>query len=151
MIVEKMHSHELLKPLIIHDAFNLNSSRRWPKAKCDIIGLSENWDIKWKIPELEKEFLELFQKHYDDDITSYNYWINKYPPGGFQEAHVHEDCISSFIYFVDLPPHSGDLIFNGYIHNAIEGTIFFFDPKEPHHVTENKSTKYRISVAGNIK
>ena len=148
MIVDKLDSHELLKPIIMHNAYTMKSSRRWRQAVCDIIGARENDD--WEIESFKEEIIKLFKTHFDDDASEMNYWINKYPPGGFQEPHIHGEYITSFIYFVDLPKNSGDLIFGEYKHKAIEGTVCFFDSNITHHVTENKSNKDRITVAGNI-
>jgi len=147
LIWDKLPVHRAIKQKVIDAAYEMNSHNRYPLSVCDIIDKEVN--NGWQLMYLNTEILKVFEKHFDDKVEKIHHWINKYPPGGFQEPHTHGDCIT-FVYFVDIPENSGDLVFNKYIHDSVEGTICFFDGNLEHHVTENKSSRDRITIAGNI-
>jgi len=151
LISDKLPIHESIKQKIIDAAYSLKSYNRYPASICDII--DDEVNIGWQFPDLNTEVYRLFTKHFDYGIIGLHHWINKYPPGGFQEPHIHKrgnDKVIAFVYFVDIPDNSGNLIINNHICDMTEGTVCFFDGNLEHEVTENKSSQDRITIAGNI-
>ena len=84
------------------------------------------------------------------------YWFNLMNPGQVTTLHRHDDwdeLISGVIY-LQVPENSGDLVL---YHDDQEivlpprlGNYIYFDPKTPHKVTKNQTSKHRLSIGMNI-
>ena len=101
-------------------------------------------------------------------------WVNVSSPGNYQEFHNHSGHHFSAVYYVKVPPNSGNILFRSYDHagdmfslpfNATEEKdpafkTYFITPKDSdliifrsnleHMVQKNKSTEDRISIAMNF-
>jgi hypothetical protein len=103
-------------------------------------------------------------------------WITINAPNSYLLTHVHSDCLLSGVMWVDIPENSGNLVFtntnswhspeifdsvddsirNNYNHCSkyffppIEGKMIIFPAYLPHYVTENNSSKNRISITFNL-
>lgn len=84
------------------------------------------------------------------------FWLNLTGPGQRTSTHTHDehDELLSCVYYVAIPPDSGDLIlYDGPSTIHIEpcaGTFLFFPPHLPHAVETNRSTLPRLSIGINI-
>lgn len=83
-------------------------------------------------------------------------WFNRMGPGQVTLPHRHDDDdeLLSAVYYVRVPPGSGELILHeAPIHARVEpreGMFVFFPPTVLHEVTENRSTGERLSIGINI-
>lgn len=84
------------------------------------------------------------------------FWFNLMESGHVTQPHSHDDddeCLSG-VYYVDIPPNSGDLLLT--VDSEIiqftpeAGKFVFFPPNITHEVTENKSNIPRLSVGMNF-
>jgi hypothetical protein len=151
LISDNLPTHESIKQKVMDAAYSLKSYNRYPASICDII--DDEVNEGWQLHDLNIEVCRLFKKHFTEEIEGIYHWINKYPPGGFQEPHIHKrgsDRVIAFVYFVDIPENSGDLIIHSTSCYFSEGSVCFFDGNTEHYVTENKSSQDRITIAGNI-
>ncbi|MFB1489700.1 MULTISPECIES: hypothetical protein [unclassified Thiocapsa] len=84
------------------------------------------------------------------------FWLNLTGPGQSTSEHTHDehDELLSGVYYVAVPPDSGDLIlYDGPSRIHIEpyaGTFLFFPPNLPHAVETNRSASPRLSIGINI-
>ena len=84
------------------------------------------------------------------------FWLNLTGPGQGTSEHTHDesDELLSGVYYVDIPPDSGDLIlYDGPSTIRIEphpGSFIFFPPDLPHAVEINRSALPRLSIGINI-
>ncbi|EGV16368.1 2OG-Fe(II) oxygenase family protein [Thiocapsa marina] len=84
------------------------------------------------------------------------FWLNLTGPGQGTSKHTHDehDELLSGVYYVDIPPDSGDLIlYDGPSTIRIEpqpGSFIFFPPHLPHAVEINRSALPRLSIGINI-
>ncbi|SDW77148.1 hypothetical protein [Thiocapsa roseopersicina] len=84
------------------------------------------------------------------------FWLNLTGPGQSTSEHTHDehDEMLSGVYYVAIPPDSGDLIlYDGPSTIHIEpcaGTFIFFPPHLPHAVETNRSALPRLSIGINI-
>jgi len=140
--------HESLSDMVLIAADTFKSHNRYKAAVCEQI--DKESQIDFKMPFVEKSIQDLFETHYSIKAQRIQYWINKYPPGGFQEPHTHGKGIMSFVYFVKVPENSGQLVFDKPVINQTEGSVVFFNGIDTHYVTKNLSNEERITVAGNI-
>lgn len=84
------------------------------------------------------------------------FWVNEMRPGDITTLHTHndDDELVSGVYYLDVPPDSGDIVF----HSGNErtsftpkaGDLFLFPPDLPHEVERNNSGRARISLAFNV-
>lgn len=89
------------------------------------------------------------------DLKS-GFWFNEMGPGHRTSLHSHEeyDELLSAVYYIEVPPDSGDLLLHG--DDAVirieprPGLMVLFDPGLPHEVTINQSDSTRLSVAMNF-
>lgn len=87
---------------------------------------------------------------------SVGFWFNLMQPGQATLVHTHDDDdeLLSGVYYVRVPPASGDLL----LHlpdgeRAIEpreGRFVFFSPRLPHAVGRNASDRPRLSIGMNF-
>lgn len=86
----------------------------------------------------------------------YGFWLNVMQPGDVTTAHTHDDSdeLLSGVYYVKVPPNSGDLIITTggeKIHiKPREGEFVFFKPDVLHEVSRNESQESRLSIAFNF-
>lgn len=84
------------------------------------------------------------------------WWLNIMQPGDITYPHTHDegDELLSGVYYIDVPPHSGELLLtHGAQRLEIEpraGRFVFFAPDILHEVTRNESDRPRISVGFNV-
>jgi hypothetical protein len=84
------------------------------------------------------------------------FWLNLTGPGQGTSEHTHDehDELLSGVYYVAVPPDSGDLIlYDGPSTIHIEpcaGTFLFFPPHIPHAVETNRSASPRLSIGINL-
>ncbi len=83
------------------------------------------------------------------------YWFNFMPPDAITSRHNHDDGFEllSAVYYVQVPPGSGELI----LHTAkvqrispTAGLLLFFSSELDHEVSQNRSGQPRLSIAFNI-
>ncbi len=86
----------------------------------------------------------------------YGYWFNLMYPGHVTSWHTHDedDELLSCVYYLDVPPDSGNLqlrLSDGIASIVPENGMFvFFSPTLDHCVEKNKSDRPRLSVAINF-
>ena len=84
------------------------------------------------------------------------FWFNEMQPGQRTLPHNHEedDELLSAVYYVDVPPDSGDLLVceEGAVTRITPeaGMFVLFSPHLDHEVTRNNSNQTRLSVAFNL-
>jgi hypothetical protein len=84
------------------------------------------------------------------------WWLNIMRPGDITFAHTHDadDEILSGVYYIDVPPDSGELVLiDGKRREEVRsraGMYIFFAPETMHEVTRNKSGRPRISIGFNF-
>lgn len=84
------------------------------------------------------------------------FWFNLMRPGDATTLHTHDDDdeLLSAVYYLCVPPESGDLILQppaGPVRvTPQEGRLVLFAPDLPHAVAENRSSLTRLSVGMNI-
>lgn len=88
-------------------------------------------------------------------VLRYGCWFNYMGPGHATTTHTHDedDELLSGVYYVRVPPNSGDSEFPGSdlpAHRPVAGEFVFFDPGLAHAVTANRSDAYRLSIAFNF-
>lgn len=84
------------------------------------------------------------------------FWLNDMGPGHLTTEHTHEedDELLSGVYYVRVPPDSGDLmILDRRIRTQVQpepGMFVFFAPRVVHAVSENRSGERRLSIGINF-
>ena len=98
---------------------------------------------------------ERFLQRRQPDL-SVGFWFNEMGPGHVTLPHHHEedDERVSGVYYVTVPPDSGDLVLEqGAAITRITpsaGMLVFFAPDVVHRVTENRSDGMRLSIGMNF-
>jgi uncharacterized RmlC-like cupin family protein len=83
-------------------------------------------------------------------------WFNAMPPGAVTTRHSHDDDdeLLSGVYYVQVPPDSGDLILYDDEPptriTPVAGQMIFFPPDIDHEVTRNNSSEDRLSIGMNF-
>ena len=101
------------------------------------------------------------EEHLDSEPFLGNMWANVNPPGGFNRAHLHPNCVWSGVYYVKTPKNCGEIVFlpklNPYESStyktsyvAEKGTYLMFPSYFDHFVTRNNSNDIRISMSLNF-
>ena len=84
------------------------------------------------------------------------FWLNRMAPGQATSRHAHaeNDELLSGVYYIQVPPESGDLLFAD---DPFEirvrpraGMCVLFDPELPHWVEAHRGQGERVSLALNI-
>lgn len=84
------------------------------------------------------------------------FWLNDMGPGQLTTEHTHaeDDELLSGVYYVRVPPKSGDLvILDPRVRTRVQpepGMFVFFAPEVLHAVSENRSGKSRLSIGINF-
>lgn len=84
------------------------------------------------------------------------HWFNAMGPGQRTLPHTHDDHdeLLSGVYYVEVPPESGDLVVeDGHCRTTVSpraGVFVFFAPDLLHEVTENRSGAPRLSIGMNF-
>jgi hypothetical protein len=84
------------------------------------------------------------------------FWFNLMRPGDVTTRHTHDedDELLSAVYYLSVPPASGDLILyppSGPVRiTPREGQLVLFSPSLAHEVGENRSAETRLSVGMNF-
>lgn len=84
------------------------------------------------------------------------WWLNIMRPGDITYAHAHDDGdeLLSGTYYIDVPPHGGNLVLAQDAQRVeiepFPGLFVFFRPWVAHEVTRNVSSSLRIAVGFNI-
>lgn len=84
------------------------------------------------------------------------FWFNYMQRGDTTTLHSHDDDdeLLSAVYYLRVPPDSGDLILHSEVGTERivpqEGRLILFSPSVPHEVSENRSTQARLSIGMNI-
>lgn len=84
------------------------------------------------------------------------FWLNLMAPGQSTSLHTHEesDELLSAVYYVQVPPDSGDLLlYDGPATIRVRprtGTFLFFPPDLPHAVETNRGQAARLSIGINV-
>lgn len=84
------------------------------------------------------------------------FWFNLMRQGHVTTRHTHDedDELLSAVYYVSVPPDSGDLILypsGGPVRvHPFEGRLILFQPDLPHEVSENRSGQPRLSIGMNL-
>jgi uncharacterized protein (TIGR02466 family) len=115
-------------------------------------------------------FLSSFKIKKQFKINNFNFWINKNYPKTYNIAHAHGNNKISGIYYLEVPPQSGSLVFQNGDNIKLNSNDIFDDPnfyplyrifpkkfdlflffsETIHYVEPNFSNEDRISVAFNI-
>lgn len=96
---------------------------------------------------------QTLQSDKDLDI---GFWFNDMPPGSVTITHTHDDDdeLLSGVYYVKVPPQSGDLVLINQQKKktitAQAGRLVLFRPDCLHEVTENTSNEQRLSIGMNF-
>ena len=83
-------------------------------------------------------------------------WFNHMPPGAVTTLHSHDDDdeLLSAVYYVSVPENSGSLVIHQHdeqhVITPVEGKFVFFAPDVAHEVSENLSTRERLSIGINF-
>lgn len=84
------------------------------------------------------------------------FWFNLMQPGEVTTLHTHDedDELLSAVYYLSVPPDSGDLILHP-ASGAVRitpraGRLVMFSPDLPHEVGENRSAEARLSIGMNL-
>ncbi len=83
-------------------------------------------------------------------------WFNAMDPGQVTTMHRHDDYdeIMSSVYYVDVPENSGEVVLTeGRFIPRVKpeaGLFVLFPPDMAHEVTENRSSRMRLSLGINI-
>ena len=94
--------------------------------------------------------------HRPDEALRCGFWLNDMGPGHVTTQHTHEedDELLSGVYYVQVPPNSGQLlILDQRIRTQVQpeaGMFVFFAPEVLHSVGENRSTETRLSIGMNF-
>jgi len=92
----------------------------------------------------------------DKKALSIGFWFNIMRQGDVTLSHTHDDNdeLLSGTYYISVPDSNSQLVLdikgNRRFIEPKEGMFVFFHPATPHQVTENQSTKPRISIGFNI-
>jgi len=84
------------------------------------------------------------------------YWFNHMPPGAVTTVHSHDDDdeLLSAVYYVMVPENTGNLVIHNdkqqHVITPREGMFVFFAPDVVHEVSENLSTRDRLSIGFNF-
>lgn len=84
------------------------------------------------------------------------FWLNAQGPGQSTTPHNHDenDELLSGVYYVQVPPDSGDLLLlDGWLNVRVTpapGLMLFFPPQLVHQVETNRSGELRLSLAFNF-
>ena len=84
------------------------------------------------------------------------FWLNAQGPGQATTPHNHDenDELLSGVYYVQVPPDSGDLVLlDGWLNVRVTpaaGLMLFFPPQLVHRVETNRSGELRLSLAFNF-
>ncbi|MCF6199890.1 MAG: 2OG-Fe(II) oxygenase family protein [Hyphomicrobiaceae bacterium] len=107
---------------------------------------------------LRQTATEILERPLKRTMTAH--WFNHMQPGHITGLHTHDDDneLLSAVYYLKVPPHSGDLILHTPPQNTSgqkiirpkAGEAIFFDPALPHEVTQNNSNETRLSLALNF-
>jgi hypothetical protein len=90
------------------------------------------------------------------DTLRAGFWFNAMGPGTRTLPHTHDDAdeILSGVYYVEVPPDSGDLVIHDRHARTIvtprAGMLVLFPPDLPHEVSENRSGRERLSIGMNF-
>ncbi len=137
--------------------------RSWTCNVKTSLGITKNilYDVeefKYLREEIEKIVRLHLYEHFKKSkpFAIFDSWINILQENGYQEPHIHGDCVSGVLYLSEENSDIEFLVFTNYNVNDIrqslkpkKGQILLFDGKTYHRVTESK--KERISLAFNIK
>jgi len=130
-------------------------------------------EIKIHIDNYTKKFLKV-----KNNLNFYflNSWLVKHHPHDFAQSHCHINSLISGVFYLTVPPNSGDLKFSKthshtnlfnqniaidyesynninadtWLINSVEGQIILFPSFMEHSVTENLSNQVRYSLAFNL-
>lgn len=119
-----------------------------------------------------KFFADMFGATLLNNINVHSAWINLTKPGSFQENHNHANSHFSFVYYVKVPPNSGNIIFESfenfndmfpvpvqkmtppsfkyYHYVPKECDLLIFRSNLRHMVNLNSSNEDRVSISGNL-
>lgn len=129
--------------------------------------------IKIFYDKIHKDVLEYIKLYNLKDNLNLGFskpWININPPGSFNWSH-HHDGVFSFVYYIDVPKNSGDILFesphkfsflkyafdvftslNSLTHTITpeKNMLLMFPGELWHRVMPNKSKQSRISMSFNL-
>ena len=132
-----------------------------------------------EILESISKYFQFISKNYgyveDMKLFITNMWANVNRYKDYNVAHIHQDSDWSFVYYVEIPEDSGNLILldprirrkrhlgaefiknydnpfthDIYIVSPLAGKFVIFPSYLEHHVKFNTTNKPRISISGNI-
>jgi len=163
--IAEVESPHLLETVRIYIENNKQHflDRSWTCNVKTSLGITKNIlydveELKYLREEIEKIVRLHLYEHFKKSkpFAIFDSWINILQENGYQEPHIHGDCVSGVLYLSEENSDIEFLVFTNYNVNDIrqslkpkKGQILLFDGKTYHRVTESK--KERISLAFNIK
>ncbi len=111
-------------------------------------------EFKYVTNELEKNIKDFLYKEFQRNIpfAIFESWINILGENGYQEPHIHGECVSGVLYLTEDNSEIEFIVYPDDIRKKFipkKGNILLFDGKTFHRVVESK--KERISLAFNLK
>jgi hypothetical protein len=111
---------------------------------------------EFMIPLIEEVSKKSKIVYADESISPFvDFWFNINGPGNFNNPHIHTSTGWAAVYYLQVPPSSGDIIFHTseterYNFTPKENQLIVFPSNLRHEVAVNLSNQDRISVAFNF-
>jgi len=169
VFIKKFKQHKNYKQKILDEINSSDLKRRLEENTNNGISVSTDWSIN---SEIKRPYYDLIEKdlynHFFDDITSIlkckkinivNFWFNEYNfiNEDFHGWHLHEECMWTNIYYVDLQEKFPKTELKNYMgqiisYNVEEGDILTFPSIVFHrsNITKQNYKKTVISFNCNI-
>lgn len=136
----------------------------------DVADIRDDPVVKDLIEKCKVHVLNFVRELGVEEFTQINCkdcWFNVYEKGDYQEVHVHTDSHFSLVYYVRVPPDSGDVVFMSptYLtdamrlktkmpetvtHKTQDSDVLIFKSNTSHRVTQSKNQERRVSIAMNF-
>jgi len=166
-----------------YEIYNINSKGRgvpetagWESSDIPILDVKDN-DMKLLLNLITEKFNILsknFQFNQIKEVYITNFWINIGNKNNFKRFHMHHNTVFVGVYYVQVPPNSGKIIFKSsdldnynkcvrdnmienyneynsstYSYQPKKGDLLFFPAWVEHAVENSQSDENRISITFN--
>ena len=161
--ITQVEEHEIVKPKIL-EAISQLGINPGPKEEYNSHITNTDWHLP---PNLQREYFKicfpLFSNHFNQIKNNYgwwyheqlkNYWFQQYEKGDWHGMHIHNNCLFSSVYYLELPDGSSKTTFKTpqrtFEVEIKEGEIITFPSIFFHESRENKSEKRKTVVSANF-